>query len=216
MPASKAPRRKSKSATKSTLVVLCMLSFMAIGAVAVVKKAPNVEFSFSQFFSIYAPTENAAISLGEVTLGSTMSAIRNTQPGATMGVTRSGDITLAFTDKASAFMVWYSEVDSRHVAYKARQAHTVKGISEDDYIGGLALKYGAPSLATCSRRVTDGIRDCHFSWWIKDDIRLDLTSRQRTKTRNSDLQVTLQITDTRLDLKLQRKTASKSASVKMF
>ena len=216
MSASRAPRSKSKTAKKSTLVVLCMLSFIALGVVAVVKKAPNVEFSFNQFFSIYTPPEDTAVSLGDVTLGSTMSAIRSTRPNATMSVTRSGDITLAFTEKSSAFMVWYSEVDSRHVAYKARQARTIKGMSEDDYIGELALKYGAPSLATCSRRVTDGIRDCHFSWWIQDDIRVDLTSRQRTKNKNADLQVTLQITDTRLDFQLQRKTASKSSSVKMF
>lgn len=216
MSASKSYRLKPKTSKKSTLVVLCMLSFMALGIVAVVKKAPNVAFSFKQFFSVYASSENNAISLGDVKLGTTMSDVRSLQPDATMSVTRSGDITLAFTEKASAFMVWYSEVDSRHVAYKARQARTVKGMSEDDFIGELALKYGSPSLATCSRRVTDGIRDCHFSWWIKDDIRLDLTSRQRTKNKDSDLQVTLQITDTRMDSRLQRKTDLKSSSVKMF
>ena len=76
-------------------------------------------------------------------------------------------------------------------------------------VGAIAERYGAPSLASCSKRMTNGLRDCQFSWWIPGEVRMDINSRQDTRGGATKLTVTTQITDTRVAGRLHR-TASRT------
>jgi len=208
-------KTQNKRSDTSKLAILCLISFIALGSFAAIKMVPEGDFSLAQFFSTKKSNNKHAVELGGVELGSTIDLVRNTQPEATKSLTATGAITMAFAEKDSAYMVWYGEDGPNHVAYKARQTRIIRDMSEDEFVGQLTVKYGAPTLSSCSRRVTDGIRDCHFSWWIPKDIRLDLSSRQFSKSPTPTLKVMMQITDTRMDLRLQRtaqRTAGRKAS----
>ncbi|MBL4748726.1 MAG: hypothetical protein JKY17_08255 [Magnetovibrio sp.] len=219
----KAQHEANRSET-SNLAILCALSLIALGAFVVIKMVPTGNFTIGQLFSFQKTPPKTAVSLGGVKLGSTLDTVHKMQPTATQDVSASGAITMAFADEGAAYMVWYAKTDTQTIAYKARQSRIIEGVSEDEFVGQLTTKYGPPSLATCSRRVTNGIRDCHFSWWIPKDIRLDLTSRQLSKLKGSALHITTQITDTRVALNLQRsarnltrsKRLLKASSVKVF
>lgn len=91
------------------------------------------------------------------------------------------------------------------MAYKARQVQIIENQSEDKFVGQLSKEYGPPSLPSCSRRITDGIRDCHFSWWVPDNVRIDLNSRDVKNARTPSLKISMQITDTRMNMRLQQK-----------
>jgi len=214
-------KTNKKRSDTSTLAILCLCSFVALGAFVGIKMAPDSGFSLSQFFTIAAPSQkNEAVMLGGIELGSSMDSALKTHPGAAKSITSSGAITMAFGDKDTHYIVWYGENKNQTVAYKARQNRTLVGITEDEFVGNLTTKFGPPSLSSCSRRIENGLRDCHFSWWIGNDIRLDLTSRQFTNRAIPKLKITLQTTDTRMALRLQRsaknKTALKASSVKVF
>lgn len=79
-------------------------------------------------------------------------------------------------------------------------------MSEDDYLSTIAKRYGAPSVSSCSRRITDGMRDCRFTWWMPGELRLDMNSRQDTRASSSTprLMVSLVATDTRLENRIRR------------
>ncbi|MBL4692098.1 MAG: hypothetical protein JKY92_02070 [Magnetovibrio sp.] len=194
-----------KRSELSTLMLLSVLTLGILGSMMVT----NI-FSFSSF------SKTNAVSLGGVELGSSLDSFRDQQPQATSDLTRFGSLTMTFADLDSAYRIWYGEDGQNTVAYKARQSRVIDGISEDEFVGQLSMEYGPPSLSSCSRRVMDGIRDCHFSWWVPDNVRIDLNSRQIKKSSGPQIQITLQITDTRMNMRLQQQSARKGTSVSMF
>lgn len=211
------PRTRQGSTMKSEIMVLlamCTFAFIVLGVVVALKMLPDSEIQIGRFLNGYFDVRDEnSLSLGKVKLGTTIDHVRNRYNKAVKGITQDGSITLAFLDGEDKYIVWYGEDGPNHVAYKARQTQLLTGTSEDDFIGSIAERYGAPSLASCSQRVADGLRDCHFSWWIPGEVRLDVNSRQDTRLTNPPLKVTLQITDTRMAGRLQRSaTHSESAA----
>jgi len=206
----KQPRKQQEKRENdiAVLVAMCLFSFLVLGTFAMVKFTPGMEFKLGSFFSIIGATEHPGYQLGNVKLGTTMDVLRTRQPGAQKAMTARGAITLSYQEDNSDYTVWYGEDGPYHIAYKARQNRIITGMSEDDYIGSIARLYGAPSVSTCSRRITDGLRDCRFSWWMPGEIRLDLNSRQDLSQNNSTAQPRLMVTqvatDTRLEGRIRR------------
>jgi len=188
----------------SVLLAMCMFAFIILGAFVAFKMLPTFEFKIGDLFISQAAYKKDSTTLGPVQLGSTIDAVRSTHPRATKSKTSSGSITMSFADGSDQYIVWYGEDGPKHVAFKARQNREIAGVSEDEFVGDLAGRYGAPSLASCSRRLADGMRDCHFSWWIPGQIRLDLNSRQYMTNEVPTLKISMQITDTRMEGRMQR------------
>lgn len=214
-PQARTPRGRTPSAVRSEIMVLlamCVFAFLVLGAFLAVKFLPAQDYEFGRFVHNYLnPRNEQALVLGQVQLGTTMDRVRDDHRHAVKGVTRDGSITLAFLDGQDKYIVWYGENGPYHVAYRARQTRVVEGVSEDELVGAIVERYGAPSLASCSKRMTDGLRDCQFSWWIPGEVRMDVNSRQDTRGPTTKLTVTTQITDTRMAGRLQR-TASRTAA----
>ena len=198
------------------LLAMCTFAFLVLGGFLALKFLPTQEYEFGRFVHNYLnPRDEQAMTLGQVQLGTTMDQVRDRYGHTVKGVTRDGSITLAFLDGTDRYIVWYGEDGPMHVAYKARQTRELEGVSEDDMIGAIAERYGAPSLASCSKRVTNGLRDCQFSWWIPGEVRLDINSRQDTRGDVTKLTVATQITDTRVAGRLHR-TASRTAAASAY
>lgn len=188
----------------SVLVSMCMFAFLILGAFVAFKMLPTFEFKIGNFFVSRAEQTNQATTLGPVQLGSTIDAVRKAHPAATKNATALGATTLSFADGNDQYIVWYASEGTKTVAFKARQSRKIVGVTEDEFVGDLAARYGAPSLASCSRRLADGMRDCHFSWWVPGKIRLDLNSRQFMNNAEPTLLITMQITDTRVEGRMRR------------
>ena len=198
------PQRTMRSEIM-VLLAMCAFAFLMLGMVVLIKLLPNTDIQIGRFISGYFDVrDERSFALGAVKLGTTIDHVRGRYKGAVKGVTQDGSLTLAFLDGADKYIVWYGEDGPNHVAYKARQTQVLRGVSEDDFVGDIAERYGAPSLASCSKRVADGLRDCQFSWWIPGEVRLDVNSRQDTHLATPVLKVTSQITDTRLEGRLHR------------
>jgi len=189
----------------SALITLCFFAFLALGVFIAVKILPTSDFTIGQFFSKYGAPSKGAVSLGDIKLGSTINAIQKDHPDASQGITSTGALTMAFTENDAVYIVWYGKDGPNQVAYKARQNRIILNTTEDEYVGNLTKQYGAPSLSSCSSRIVDGLRDCHFSWWVPGDIRLDISSRQFIQNKVPSLKITMQITDTHMAHRLQRK-----------
>ena len=201
-------RAKKHTGARNDIVVLmamCAFAFLVLGAFMLIKMLPDSDIKISAFLNSYLDQRNeTSFTLGAVQLGTTIDQVRDRHAHAVKGVTADGSITLAFLDGDERYIVWYGEDGPRHIAYKARQMRELSGISEDEFIGSIAERYGAPSISTCSRRVLDGMRDCQFSWWIPGEVRMDVTSRKDSRAENPTLNVTMQITDTRKEGRLRR------------
>jgi len=191
------------------LLAMCAFAFLALGTFVTVKYFPEAHVKIGVFFnSYYDVRDETSFKLGVVKLGTTIDDVRKRHAEAFKSVTADGAITLSFLDGEQRYTVWYGEDGPYHVAYKARQVSELTGVTEDEYIGAIAERYGAPSISTCSRRIVDGFRDCQFSWWIPGEVRLDVNSRQDPRASAPVLTVTQQITDTRREGRLQRTAQS--------
>lgn len=213
------PTRKQERTMRSEILVLlgmCAFAFMVLGASYVVKWLPANTINIGALFTPnFDNRDTTSFKLGAVQLGTTLDQVRAQHADVHKGITADGSITLAFLDGQDRYIVWYGEVGPKHVAYKARQVRELRGTTEDEFIGAIAERYGAPSISTCSRRVIDGVRDCQFSWWVPGEIRMDVNSRQETNVNTTTLKVTTQITDTRAEGRLRR-LASGGQAVKTF
>jgi len=203
------PERAPRRNDITVLLAMCGFLFLVLGTFALIKFTPGLEFRLGSFFSMIGPNAQSGYQLGNVKLGTTMDVLRRSQPDAQKAITSGGAILMSFADGDAKYMVWYGEDGPYHIAYKARQNRTITGMSEDDYIGTIAKRYGAPSVSACTRRITDGIRDCRFSWWMPGEMRLDLISRQdatdpSATTATPNLEVTMIATDTRLEGRILR------------
>ncbi len=202
------------------LLAMCAFAFFVLGSFIAIKMIPDSEIKVGSFFSTYFDNrDDSSFMLGSVKLGTSIDQVRNRHANVVKGVTADGSITMAFLDGNERYIVWYGEDGPTHVAYKARQSQTLPGVSEDDFIGSIAERYGAPSLSSCSRRITDGMRDCQFSWWIPGEVRMDVNSRQDPRATQQSLQVTMQITDTRQEGRMRRtaqRTSQLSSAVKTY
>lgn len=198
------------------LIAMCVFAFLVLGAFLAIKLIPASDIETSSFFTTYfTKADDASFKLGVVKLGTTVAQGAKRHPNSLRGVTASGSVTMSFVEDNNRYMVWYGKNGLNHTAYKARQTSTVINVSEDDFIGSIAERYGAPSLSSCSRRVMDGMRDCHFSWWIPGQVRMDVNSRQNPQTDTPVLQVTVLITDTRQEGRL-RSTAQRTQALKSY
>lgn len=187
------------------LLSMCAFAFLVLGAFIAVKMVPQTELKIGTLFNSYLDVrDDTSFTLGAVKLGTTIDQVRNHHEKALKGITADGSITLTFSDGADRYIVWYGENGPQHIAYKVRQVRELSNVTEDEFIGAIAERYGAPSLSTCSRRIVDGVRDCQFSWWIPGEVRLDINSRQDPKATQPVLKITQQITDTRQEGRLHR------------
>ena len=211
----KAPEHKMRSDI-AVLVSMCIFTFLVLGGFVANKLLPESDIKFGAVFqSYFEKGDDTAFKVGTVKLGTTIDRVRNRHANAVKGITADGAITLSFLDGTDRYMVWYGENGPNHVAYKARQSREIKGVTEDDFIGSIAERYGAPSLSSCSRRIVDGLRDCQFSWWIPGEIRLDINSRQNPRALTPSLKVTMQMTDTRQEGRMRR-TAQRTETLKSY
>lgn len=200
------------------LLAMCLFSFLVLGTYLLIKFTPGMEYKLGAMFYATNDRFSSAYQVGNVRLGTTMDVLRAVQPHAQKAIAPNGAITMAFVDGDSSYQIWYAEDGPYNIAYKARKDQVVMGQSEDDYINALAKEYGAPSVSSCSRRTSDGVRDCRFSWWMPGEIRIEVISRQDQSVDKTDasasLSVTTITTDTRLEgrmFRTQLETAAERA-----
>jgi len=198
-------KRKDHRSDKdiSVLFAMFLFAFLVLGTFIMIKITPGMEFKLGSFFSMVSNKPHPGHILGNVKLGTTMNVLSAQQPNAEKAIAANGAITLAFDEGDARYTVWYGEDGPYHIAYKARQHRAITGMSEDDFIGTIAQRYGAPSVSTCTRRIADGVRDCRFSWWMPGEVRLDLNSRQLIGSTEQRLMVTMTATDTHLESRIR-------------
>ncbi|MBL4613365.1 MAG: hypothetical protein JKY27_00610 [Magnetovibrio sp.] len=198
------PKKEPRQNDIKVLLVMCAFSFLVLGSFVAIQMVPGLKFNLGSLFSTIRTNEQPGYALGNVKLGTTLDVLRERHPNAQTGISSSGVITLAFAEKDARYTVWYAEDGPYHIAYKARQNQIITDMSEDDYISSIAKRYGAPSVSSCTRRLSDGLRDCRFSWWMPGKLRLDMNSRQNPNATTPRLMITLVATDTRMESRIRR------------
>lgn len=202
------PEKEPSGKELPMLIAMCLFSFLVLGTYMLIKFTPGMEYKLGSLFYGATARASSAYQVGSINLGTTIDVLRAQHPHAQKAIAPNGSITMAFNDANSTYQIWYAEDGPNHIAYKARQDQVIKGMSEDDYINTKSKEYGAPSVSSCTRRTSDGVRDCRFSWWMPGEMRIDIISRQEQAPDHtalaSRLMVTTLTTDTRLEGRMFR------------
>ncbi len=201
-------KHRGKDTDIKTLALMCLFAFFILGSFIMIKMTPGMEFKISTFFSMAGVRDHPGYQLGNVKLGTTMDILRKDHPDAYKAMAPNGAVTLSYTDTDGNYTVWYGEDGPYHIAYKARRNHTVTDTSEDEFIRNVSKRYGGPSVTSCNRRLTDGMQECKYSWWMPGELRLDVISRRDPSVARGDMNVTMMATDTRLEGRIRRANLS--------
>jgi len=201
-------KRRHRDKDVSLLVALCVFSLALLGSFVALKLIPKPGLDLASFFSLAKTRDAAQKNWGMEKLGTTIDVLRARQPGALQTTSKNGSIMVSFSEDDGRYLVWYGQDGADQIAYKSRQNRIIEDTSEESYIATIAKRYGAPATSECNRAIASDQRDCQFSWWTPDEVRLDLTSRRSVKDTTANLDVTLVATDTRLEGRILRNQLS--------
>ncbi|MEG3617981.1 hypothetical protein V5T82_05890 [Magnetovibrio sp. PR-2] len=197
-------RQQGKDNDLTMLLMLCLFAFLMLGGFVFVKVTPGVDFNFAALFSMAGVKNDPAYQLGNVRLGTTLDILRKDFPNAYKAMSANGSVTMSFSDDDGDYTVWYGEDGPMHMAYKVRQNYNAQSVSEDELVNTVAKRYGRPSVSECSKRSTDGVRECRYSWWLRGELRLDMVTRLSQREAPGITQVTMMATDTNMETQVRR------------
>ena len=197
-------REQGKDNDLAMLLVMCLFAFMMLGGFVFIKMTPGVDFNIASLFSMAGVKESSAYTLGNVRLGTTLDVLRKDFPNAYKAMSANGSVTMSFTDDDGNYTVWYGEDGPTHLAYKVRQNYSSDEVSEDELVNTVAKRYGRPSVSTCSKRSTDGVRECRYSWWLRGELRLDMVTRLSLREAPTRTNITMMATDTNMETQVLR------------
>ncbi|MBF0247593.1 MAG: hypothetical protein HQL36_05910, partial [Alphaproteobacteria bacterium] len=121
--------------------------------------------------------------------------------GAQVLTATTGDKIVSFSEKGVDTAVIYLMSHGRTVAYQVRQHAVVKDMDENTYVGSIASSLGAPAVTDCKLSIATGQKECHYTWWAADILRLELTVRPEA---DQALGVSSVLIDTRQEGRLRR------------
>ena len=194
---------KSDEST-SVLVALFLFSLIMLATYLMVMKYNATNNEATSFFTEISKSKNQRFQIGDMKIGASLASLKKANPSSVVGVNASGQVSAYYNDGGATYSAWYGEEDQRSFSYMVKYDNVFQNTDEDAVVSELSEKYGAPSTNSCNARITDGVRACKFTWWLKDGVRFDAITRKPIK--NGDwLNLTIVATDTRLKNRAQRK-----------
>ncbi|MDH3335733.1 MAG: hypothetical protein OEL50_03720 [Rhodospirillaceae bacterium] len=187
----------------STLVAMFLFSLILLAAYLMVMRYNASTVQTTSFFTEISKSKNQRFQIGDMKIGTSLKSLKKANPSSVVGVSANGQISAHYSDGSATYTAWYGEEGPRSFSYMIKYDNVFQNTDEEAIVYELSEKYGAPSANSCNARITDGVRACKFTWWLKDGVRFDAITRRPIKTGDW-LNLTIVATDTRLKNRAQR------------
>ncbi|MDH5188295.1 MAG: hypothetical protein OEW37_04990 [Rhodospirillaceae bacterium] len=188
----------------SALVALFLFSLILLASYLMLISYNPETGGATSFFTEISKSKDQSLQIGDMKIGASLTNLKQINPEAITGVNANGQISANYKDNGATFTAWFGKEGVRTFSHTIRYDNVFFDTDEDAVIYELSTKYGSPSTNSCNARITDGVRSCKFTWWLKDGMRFDAITRQPIKSADW-LNLTIIATDTRLKNRAQRK-----------
>jgi len=196
-------RREEHFQSIARLVILCLLSFVVLGAYLLYRSNLPMDIPWSELF-FQKNVKKGGFQIGGVKLGMTPNKVSKIHPGLSMTVVRTGGHLGTYVLKGGTYSVWFLDKQKGEKAYRIRYDQTFKGMSETDVLRKISSKYGHPATSDCDGGVIAGARKCHYTWWAKGGVSLKVSIKE---TKAASGAVSTDISLTAIDSYMEGKKA---------
>jgi len=76
--------------------------------------------------------------------------------------------------------IWFVADNKVYKAFRLRSWKKTTSLNEEEITGHFAKRYGRSFDSQCSGKSALAINKCHYKWWIRKNVTLDLYSRFKT------------------------------------
>jgi len=155
--------------------------------------------------SPFNPTRRGKMHIGPASIGESVQTFLERNPGASLRRAGNGSRVALVNDPTGAFAVSFLSDHDGGQAFRVRYENTFKELSEEDLMGRLSAKFGAPLTSKCVRRTYREGRQCDLSWRSQKAVRvsanLHTVAVAHGERRETRLQ--LEAVDTALEQRLR-------------
>ncbi len=131
-------------------------------------------------------------------LGQTPEALKAKYPDLLLRTNRLGVLTGKHVMKGAQYTIWFVKDTKEYKAFRLQAQKTYAHLSEPEIAQDFAKLYSRPVDSTCSGKTAYAENKCHYKWWIRKNVTLDLYSRF---LRNDRVELSAISTDTYLTSK---------------
>jgi len=131
-------------------------------------------------------------------LGQTPEALKAKYPDLLLRTNRRGVLTGKHVMRGAQYTIWFVKDINEYKAFRLQAQKTYPHLSESEIAQDFAKLYSRPVDSTCSGKTAYAENKCHYKWWIRKNVTLDLYSRF---LRNNQVELSAISTDTYLTSK---------------
>jgi len=194
MPRPQRRKNSSGSSLKHIVRIFFFLAFIALvlgGFVYTILIKEQPQKSDIPVNSKYAP-------IYAEDLGQTPKSLKAKYPDLLLRTNRQGVLTGKHVMRGATYTIWFVKDINEYKAFRLQAQKTYPHLSEPEIAQDFAKLYSRPVDSTCSGKTAYAENKCHYQWWIRKNVTLDLYSRF---LRNDRVELTTVSTDTYLTSK---------------
>ncbi|WP_419797143.1 MAG: hypothetical protein ACNI26_12480 [Terasakiella sp.] len=110
-------------------------------------------------------------------LGQTPEALKAKYPDLLLRTNRLGVLTGKHVMRGAQYTIWFVKNPNEYKAFRLQAQKTYPHLSEPEIAQDFAKLYSRPVDSTCSGKSAYAENKCHYKWWIRKNVTLDLYSR---------------------------------------
>lgn len=196
-------RKNDKRRGIGTLIFLCFAAMLGLGMFLIFETELGHDIDWKKMFMV-REKDTTRFRLGGVNLGMSSDSVRKEHPNMDLASMGRGESIGSFTFEGGHYTVWFIKVDGRDKSYRVRYDQSFSTRTEADVLESIGDLHGKPGTSEC-RKAGELTRKCHFQWWPKGGIALNVsTTETKKKNKKPQTEVTVIATDTYLDGKRMR------------
>lgn len=167
---------KKRSHTGRAVILLAILSLLLGGFIYTVlldnsKNVTQIEED-SLYPKIYAED-----------LGKSSENLKEKYPNLFLSKNRDGLLIGQHKLKDAQYIIWFVAENKDYIAFRIKASQTYDKLEEKAMLAYFARYFGRPFDAACQGKTTSATQSCHYKWWVRDGVSLDVYSRTRTDGR---------------------------------
>ena len=138
-------------------------------------------------------------------LGKSPKDLKHKYPDLFLSNDRYGKLIGKHTLDGANYYIWFVAENKAYKAFRIKADKTYKKLEEKEVLQYFASLYGRPFDGQCNGKTTFAMDKCHFKWWVRKGVSLDLYSRYKS---NKTMTLSAVTSDTYLMSKHHQKVRS--------
>ncbi|NVK17670.1 MAG: hypothetical protein HWE30_03115 [Methylocystaceae bacterium] len=113
-------------------------------------------------------------------LGKTPGKLQEKYPNLFLSQDRNGLMVGQHKFDNAQYIIWFVLENKDYRAFRIKASRTYSKLEDKEMLSYFGSLYGRPFDAVCRGNTTVARQSCHYKWWVKDRVSLDVLTREKS------------------------------------